>query len=838
MGKKRLSLLILAVLITSLLGYLVTSNPQIAGVSDPVHGLWGSIPSSKHPSGTLRLEGLDSEVVVVWDKWGVPYIFAETERDLYYAFGFVQGLDRMFQMDLTRRVAEGRLSELLGEPAYDIDEFFRIVGLHRAAQETLSTMMGDKELRKYYEVLEAYSEGVNAYIEWAKAHNMLPPEYRLLGAEPEPWKPLDSLAVGKLIAWGLAGSFSDVELKAFLDANGYEALFELGLLERPLNTAILGDVDDAVYPRGTWLNTTGSGSAQLSISRDYLEWLERIEEFVGSLVGEAASNNWVVSGKLTETGYPIVANDPHLSLQAPPTWYEACLVLRGRGWVVRGVTFPGLPVIVIGRNNNVAWGFTNVGADVTDFYYYKWRDGKYLYQGQWLEPQTIVEEIRIKTGSGYRVVKLRVNVTIHGPLVEKYGERYALRWTGLQPTYEFIALYLMNYATSIHDYMRAQKYFMVPAQNAVYADTEGNIAYYPAGLYPIRGNLPVVEAGSLEVPNYGFLPFNGSSGEGEWVGYIPFDEIPHVVNPERGFIATANNAPVSAKSYKYYLGWHWADRFRHDRIVQMIQETLESKGKISVEDVMRMQTDYKSLAAETLVPLLLQALDTVPGSLSDAERQVAEMLRNWDYVMRPDAPEPAIYTYWLKEFYDRLWEDEYEAAGIKGTFLPLETAELVLRGELDEPGRFSKWVDKPLGELVLEALRSAMDKLAKDMGTEDPAKWRWGNVHIYAFNHPLGEVLPWLNYPRYPAPGGFFTVNVAPGLKVGSGPSIRYIADMRPGKTGYLTLPGGNSGHPFSIHYYDQLDMWVKGGYKPLLMPSSPEQVEATETLRLVPGGG
>lgn len=838
MGRRGLPLLVISIIIASLLGYLAVGNPQVAAISDPVHGLWGSIPSSKHPTGTLRLPGLNSEVVVVWDKWGVPYIFAETERDLYYAFGFIQGLDRMFQMDFMRRVAEGRLSELLGDAAYETDEFFRILGLHRAAQQTLESMKTTRDMRRYYEVLEAFSEGVNTYIEWAKRHDMLPPEYRLLGAEPEPWRPLDSLAIGKLVAWGLAGSFSDVELKAFLDANGYEALFELGLLERPLNTAILEGVDDAVYPRGSWLNATYTGSAQLSVSPKYLEWVEKAESLARSIVGNAASNNWVISGRLTDTGYPILANDPHLSLQAPPTWYEACLVLRGRGWIVRGVTFPGLPVIVIGRNNHVAWGFTNVGADVADFYYYVWRGNKYLYRGEWLEPQTIVEEIRIRTGSGYRVVRVKVNITIHGPLIEKYGERYALRWTGLQPTYEYVALYLMNYATNIYDYMEAQKYFMVPAQNAVYADTEGNIAYYPAGLYPIRDNLPTIRARGKAIPNYGFLPFNGSRGEGEWVSYIPFDKIPHVVNPERGFIATANNAPVPAGDYKYYLGWHWADRFRHDRIVEMIQETLETKGKISIEDVMRMQTDYRSLAAETFVPLLLQALDTVSGSLTDAEKQVVEMMKNWDYVMDPERPEPAIYTYWLKEFYDKLWEDEYEAAGIEGTFLPLEAAELVLRGELEEPGRYAKWADKPIGELVLEALRGAMSKLSEDTGTSDPAKWRWGGIHIYAFDHVLGGVLSWLNYPRHPAPGGFFTVNVAPGLQVKNGPSIRYIADMRPGETGYLTLPGGNSGHPFSTHYYDQLEMWVKGEYKVLLMPMNPDEVGGVETLKLAPGGG
>ncbi|HIE55939.1 MAG TPA: hypothetical protein EYP90_12315, partial [Chromatiaceae bacterium] len=257
-----------------------------------------------------------------------------------------------------------------------------------------------------------------------------------------------------------------------------------------------------------------------------------------------------------------------------------------------------------------------------------------------------------------------------------------------------------------------------------------------------------------------------------------------------------------------------------------------------VEDVMKMQLDLKSLAAETFVPLLLKALDAVREELSELEKRAAKLLAGWDYVMAVDRPEPAIYAYWLKEFYEALWEDEYEAAGIDGFFMPLEVVERIIRGELAEPGRFERWTDAPLGELALSSLRSALSKLTEDAGSDDPIEWRWGDVHVYAFDHPLGEALPWLNYPRYPAPGGFYTVNVAPGLEVKNGPSIRYVADLSPGGTGYLALPGGNSGHPLSRHYLDQLEMWVNGGYKPLVMPSTPEGLEGGRVLILAPRGG
>lgn len=842
MDVKSLALFLVFLLASSTLIYIFSTSRELAVIGDPVKGLWRSVLSSKHFSGTLTLKGLNSEVVIVWDKWGVPYIFADNEEDLYYAFGFAQGYDRMFQMDITRRLSSGRLSELLGEATLDSDSFFKVLGLHRVALETWEMIYSNPEMERYARALKAFSKGVNAYIEWAVKNDVLPPEYKLLSVNPEPWTPIDSLCIGKLIAWGLAGGFEDLELKAFLDANGYDALVKLKLLERPLNTPILGGVLDAEYPRGSWMSFSRN-TGETRISREFIEWLSSIEEVVKSIVGEAASNNWVISGNLTESGYPILANDPHLSLQAPPTWYEACLVLKSKGLTVRGVTFPGIPVIVIGRNNYVAWGFTNVGADVTDFYYYVWKRGEYLYKGEWLKPESIVEEIRVRKSGDFEVLSLKVNFTVHGPLIERYGEKYAMAWTGLQPTLELVALYLMNYAEDVYDIVEAQKYFSVPAQNAVYADVKGNIAYYPAGLYPIRSNVPLIKSGEKTIPNMGFLPFNGSRGEGEWKDVIPFNEIPHVFNPKRGYVVTANNAPVPSDSkkymipvtYKYYLGWRWADRFRHDRIVEMIEDVLSKKGKISIEDVMKMQYDYKSLAAETIVPLLISAIKGRISELSPLEIEAVKLLEDWDYTMYPDRAEPAIHSLWLLKFYDKLWEDEYRASGIKGKFLPLEILEYVLRGEIEGWGEFREWTDKPLDQLCTESLKEAVSELKARFGGDIKA-WKWGEIHYYKIDHPLGSVLSWMNYPRYEAPGGMFTVNVAGGLEVSSGPSIRYIADLTPGKTGYIVLPGGNMGHPLSNNYYDQLEMWVNGGYKELGMPSEPSEVsELQYVLKLEP---
>jgi penicillin amidase len=771
---------------------------------------------------SIKLEGLLSPVRVYYDSYGVPYIEADNYRDLAIVFGYIQARDRLFQMDLARRAASGRLSEIFGSDFIEMDKFYRIIGMHRTAEETIKYLEESPNYGFIIEYLDAYTLGVNKYIQEAITNNQLPVEYKLLGIEPEPWTPADSLVIGKLVGWGLSGGFRDLELKSFLDANGYEALIELDLLNRSLNTPILAE-----YQTGQAEITVLTSDIPGDDTNEILELYYEAMSIARLLVGPGLSNNWVISGNLTDNGYPILANDPHLSLQAPPVWYEATLIIPGQ-LAVRGVTFPGIPFIIIGRNQHLAWGFTNVGADVIDFYYYRWEDGKYLLIDKYISPRSVTEDIRVKTKDGYDIVPFKVNYTVHGPLYEYNGTRYAVRWTGMQVTLELLAFYYFNKAKNIYEFIYGQKFFGVPAQNAVIADDDGNIAYYPAGLYPIRSVLPTYSVSGKRIINYGFLPFNGSRGEGEWMGYIPFEDIPHVINPEQGFIVTANNRIVGG-DYPYYLTWSWSDRYRHDRIKRLILNILSEEGAIGVEDIARIQGDIHSYAAEIILPLLIDQVNT--AQLSSYSYEAYNLLVQWDYEMKSDLVAPSIYITWLYNVIKSLLGDEYEAAGIEDvTFLPLETLEWILKRAAEGDPDMHKWIDTDLSELITTALEDSVELLREGYG-DNIDQWIWGEVSKYSISHPLGTFLDWLNYPDYPGQGGPFTVNVAvlsltpPSYTVSTGPSIRFIVELGPESTSLLILPGGNNGNPFSPNYYDQLETYLNVGYKEAFIPGDLDEL-------------
>ncbi len=835
--------LISIIVLISVLIFPTISIPILKNVLNPIKGPLGVVPKSIVYEEEFSLPGLRDTVRVRYTPLGIPYIEATNPSDLYYVFGFIQARDRLFQMDLVRRYASGNLSELFGPDFIDTDKFFRVIGLYRSARDTYELISKDPMYSELHEYLISYTRGVNYYIEYAKRTGALPPEYYILGVDPEPWSPIDSIAVGRIISWGLAGGFSDLELLSFLEANGYDALIRLDFLNRSLNKPIL-----SMYKLNSYQSTpvehyyNNYNATQL---RSYISHLNTLNTGLKKIIGVGLSNNWVISGELTDTGYPILANDPHLSLQAPPVWYEAGLIIPGE-LSIFGVTFPGIPFIIIGRNEHVAWGFTNVGADVTDFYFYKWSGDKYLYKGRWLKPRQVNEEIYVRSGAGYRVIEFKVNITIHGPLYEYNGVKYAVRWTGHSPTLELVSFYYYNYAEDISDIIEGAKFFSVPAQNLVAADDKGNILYYPAGAYPIRNNTPIIEVEGLDIINMGFLPFNGSAGEGEWSGYIPFDEIPHAINPPQGYIATANNRLVPG-DYPYYLGWRWADRFRFERIDELIRSFIDAGEKISLEDVMMIQGDIHSLAAETLLPMMISNVDN--DIIGDRERVAIDILSKWDYEMSSDSVAPSIYTAWLYNLHKLLWGDEVEAAGLGIGFIPLETTEYILKlyesGKLDEG--YYKWVNGEIPRILADSIKEAVNQLTESFG-EDIESWRWGDVLKYRIKHPMGDILPWLNYPMYDGQGGLFTVAVSgfdpssPPYYVTGASSIRYITMLEPSESSipslYIVLPGGNSGNPFNPHYHDQLSTWVSREYYKIYLYRDITGVEEFESVIILRGEG
>ena len=712
-------------------------------------------------------------VKVYYDEYGVPHIVAENEKAMAFAIGYVQAKDRLFQMDLYRRLMKGELSEVFGEAFFDSDVFHIKMDFVGAAEASWSIL----KKTELGELLEAYSDGVNYYIE----HNELPAEFKLAGYKPEKWRPEDTLIMGKEMAWGLTGKFWDLKRALIVEKLGEDAL--------------------ELYPE--YMNHSYPIIRTNVVNKSLLDWLKPFEAKEG-----IGSNNWVVSGKYTKNGKPMLANDPHLLLIAPPVWYEMHLQLNGEN--VRGVTLPGVPVVIIGMNDYVAWGFTNVGADVIDFYYYVWKDGKYYYKGQWLEPEKEIKKVRVKTGNGYEEREVVVEKTVHGPLIDKYGSKVAVAWTGLTATTESLAIYKYNHAHNITEFMEGLRYFDVPAQNVVYADIYGNIMYYPAGKYPIR----LINGEEVA----GNIIFNGSAGEGEWrgfnpygvstwEGFIPFEEIPHLINPE--YVATANQRVVFG--YQHYLGdsMYFADPYRGMRIYEMLDNAVNSGVKMTPEFFMEMQRDVYSKPAEFFTPYIFEA----EGKMSEKARKYAEELREWDLRMTKDSREALIFSIWLKNFINETFGDEFYSAGLDSSFYP----HLYTLQNLDKDSRWFDDIRTPEKENRDDIAARAMELTVKEI--EEKEYRVYGDYNKLNIEHPFSSIVKFFDYPSMPMNGSDYTVfNFRRAVDWGTGlsqagSSWRMIVNF---DRNYCIIPGGNSGNYFSKHYYDQLEMWVNGKYKSL----------------------
>ncbi len=709
---------------------------------------------------------------VYFDEYGVPHIVAENEKAMAFAVGYIHAKDRLFQMDLHRRMMRGELSEVFGEDFFDSDEFHIKMDFVGAAEASWS-IIKNSEIGEF---LVAYSEGVNYYIN----NRPLPIEFKLAGYKPKEWTPVDSLLLGKEISWSLTGNFWDLKRALIVEKLGERAL---ELYPEYMNHS---------YPiiRRTEM-----------VDRSLLDWLKPFEAKEG-----LGSNNWVVSGKFTENGKPMLANDPHLLLMAPPVWYEMHLKVNGEN--VRGVSLPGVPVILIGMNDYVAWGFTNVGADVIDFYYYVWDGEKYLYKGKWLEPEKKVKVVRVKTDSGVEEREVVVEKTVHGPVIEKHGRKVAVAWTGLTATREALAVYKYNHAHNISEFIEGLKLFDVPAQNVVYADIYGNVMYYPAGKFPIR------LVNGTEVP--GNVIFNGSAGEGEWrgfkpygvstwEGFIPFEEIPHLINPE--YVGTANQRVVFG--YQHYLGdsMYFADPYRGMRIYEMLDDAVKSGKKISPECFMEMQRDVYSKPAEFFTPFIFDAEE----KMSEKAKNYAEKLRNWDFRMVKDSKAALVFSIWLEEFINETFGDEFYSAGLDKDFYP----HLYVLQNLPADSIWFDDIGTEEREQRADIVARAMEKAVEII--ESKGYKVYGDYNRLNIKHAFSSFVKFFDYPSMPMNGSTYTVfNFRRAVDWGTGvsqagSSWRMIVNF---DENYCVIPGGNSGNYFSPHYYDQLEMWANGEYK------------------------
>lgn len=742
-----------------------------------------SLPKEK---GEIVLPGLTAEVRVVRDGWGIPHVFAPNDDDLFYAVGFVHAQERMWQMELLRRAGVGRLSEIFGRATLEQDKFLRHLGLRQAVLKDYENL--SEEMK---EALTAYSEGINA---WLRSRRLnWPPEFMLLRFRPEPWRIEDCLAIKQVMALILCADYASELVRARLvDKVGFERGLEI--LEKDVG---------AVSPEEVILPVSAGSLA---------------------LPGQGGSNNWVVAGSRTESGFPLLANDPHLELSLPSIWFE--LHLHSPGFNVVGVTFPGVPLVVIGHNDFIAWGVTNSGADVQDLYVEKINEaGDSFLDPDGLKPLRKVEEwIRVRGEKN--PVREEVQWTSRGPILPKApgreGVPLALRWTIHEGGRIFESIFLLNKARNWSEFCRALALWDAPSQNVVFADIEGNIGYYLTGRIPLRKR------------SVALFPAAGWRAENQWQGYMEEDKKPNVLNPASGYIVTANHKIVS-DDFPYYISSDFDVPFRADRIEELILR----QDRHTVDSFARIQNDVLSRRAELFLPFLRRLQPD-----EEKARQALAILRGWNGEMRA-GPEAALFAVFMDILEEEVFEDElgevsqdfrrlFRRKGA-GLFRLLNAPDSAWYDNTKTDGREGR------DDIFSVALKKAVEWLEKNQGS--PEKWDWARLHAVRFDHALGRVIFFRFFNRGPFPldGDSFTVRASFGhdrsgkFATSHGVSYRQIIDLGDFRNSVGVLSSGQSGHFLSRHYDNQIPLWLRGEYRPILFDRDEVEANASTVLFLKP---
>ena len=770
-------------------------------------------------SGEIRIAGLSAPAEILRDRYGIPHIFAGSLQDASFALGFVHAQDRLWQMEMNRRVAAGRLAEIVGPGALESDRFLRTLGVRRSAEANLRAL--DTETRQ---LLEAYAAGVNAFL---AAGPVLPPEFWLTGVRPEPWTPADSVAWVKMMAWDLGGNWRNELLRM-----------------RLAKTLPLSRIHELLppYPGESVPVIADLKELYSSMERDAVR-LARFAPATSGLVPDVlgnnegiGSNNWVVSGARSESGKPLLANDPHLGLTAPPVWYFA--QLSAPGLKVIGATLPGAPGVILGRNERIAWGFTSTGPDVQDLYIEKLdAAGGYLAPEGARAFEVIEETIKVK---GAESEKLRIRISRHGPVISDVmrtaeeltprGHVIAFAWTALaEDDRSMQAAMKFARAREWDGFLAAARDFQSPQQNIVYADIEGNIGFIAAGRVPHRkpGN-------DLK----GMAPAPGWQEKYDWAGSIPFEQLPRSFNPESGAIVTANQR-ITPPGYPHFLSSDWQPPYRADRI----QQLLDATPKHTANSFARIQADVVSLAMRELLPRLLA---TRPRS-KEARKALA-LLAKWDGAMAPERTEPLIAWAWWRELTRAIYADELGSA-----FRQNWLARAVFLGNvLSGDAAHALWCDDvrtPAVETCEEVLALSLEAALADLGRRygsDPARWRWGEAHRARHEHrPFGRqpLLARLFDITVPSPGDTYTVNVgrnnmndeAQPFANRHAASLRAIYDLSDLEKSLYIHSGGQSGNILSDHYKAFSEAWARNEYIPMRAERKTLDAEPHQLLRLVP---
>lgn len=781
--------------------------------------------------GSISLPGLQQAVTVDRDRWGVPHIRAASVEDLAEAQGYIMAQDRLWQMDLYRRAARGQLSEVLGSRTVRIDKDFRVLGLGRAADR--ETTILEPEPRK---ILEAYARGVNQFIDQHK--NNLPLEFSLLRYAPRPWQPADTLAISGYMYRTLTDTRErEINRAKVTELAGPDRTKDLFAPESSMDHFVVGDPNvpndgsqrsatdpdedddmqpDTVLKAGLGGPAGGAESREGSIDLTSV-FAQSIEKFLAESQSEIrqslGSNNWVVSGAHTATGKPLLANDTHLELMIPSIWYE--VHLTAPGWNVKGFTLPGAPMVIIGHNDRIAWGFTNNGADVLDLYSEAFNPsspGEYRVNGSWVKAQILDETIRVK---GQPDEPFPIAVTRHGPIVYREGNKgYAMRWTATEPGGLANSYNWLGKARNWKEFRDAMKRVWGPAQNAVYADVEGNIGYVMAARVPIR------KKGRGEVPE------PGDTDDYEWTGYIPFDQLPQALNPESGLIATAN-ARVVGPNYKPYLTDRWEEPYRTARIYDLLHD----RRDLRAEDMLKVQTDTYSYPHVFLADQLSAAAKTAKPKDSRAQ-ELINGLKDWNGIADANSPEGSFLQATRRATLELLLRP---FLGKDAALYQWRSMTFLQKVLTDRP---SKWLPtgyRTYDELLVAGADIAVGKLAEDSKSERIDNWAWKNFDSLDMFHPLGHeglLKTMLSITGKPQSGTLYSVRAATKTH---GPAMRFIANPANWDESVLLITAGQSGQPGSSHYSDQFSYWYEG--KPIFAPfSDAAETKATKhTLRLTP---
>ncbi len=816
-------------------------------------------------SGTLLVVGLNGTVDIYRDNMGIPHIYAVTAHDLFFAEGYVHAQDRFWQMDAWRHIGSGTLSEMFGKGQVSTDAFLRTLGWAETAQQEYQQLSPDSKA-----ILDAYTDGVNAYL---KDHSgtalsleyailkLLSPDYKIT-----PWTAVNSLTWGKAMAWDLRGNMDQEIERAVL-----------------LKTLTPQQVDELLPPypadNPVIVNKIGTGTPASSTTQDApfqipdatLSALEHNASLLNAALGPASngigSNSWAVSGSLTTTGKPILANDEHLEIQMPSIWYQIDLHCMPKSaqcpYEVGGFSFAGVPGVIVGHNDKIAWAYTDNYGDVMDLFIEKVNPdnpNQYMENGQWVNFQTRKETINVSGGSP---VTITVRSTDHGPVIsDTYGplkdtntdnapdfvpfkdnnglgsigralpNQYviALEWTALKPSSPFEAIFGFDKAQNWDDFRKAAQYFHVPSQNLTYADVYGNIGYQ------MPGDIPIRKSGD------GRYPVPGWTGQYDWTGYIPFDQLPYTFNPSEGYIVTANNEVISPQNYPHLLTKDWDYGFRANRITEMIKN---APGKIDIAYIQKMQGDDLDSNAAVFVPLLQQLSNQFSGNDATA----LDLLKNWDGQAKADSAPAAVFeSFWShllsNTFHDDLPKKYWPDDGSQWNEVMRNLAKNPADPFWDD--KTTKNVIETRDDILKKSWSQAVSEMEGKFGS-DMSKWSWGQIHTATFQNQtlgttgIGLIDSLFDRGPFPVSGGSNIVNATAWANVGQDynvtdlPSMRMIVDLSNLSNSLTVHTTGESGHAYNKHYDDMIKMWAAIQYYPMLWDQQTVIGQTEGHLQLIP---